>query len=373
MPRHTESELSYDVDLGSTLRSLADVSASDSLFVSCYLDMRGGKRACQSFLHRKVAHIRGSLRGLERFEFDGAAEMIKRALDSDWRPGAQGMVIFARGVSNDRYLSVLHSAIPLDNRLVRHPLPEILPLIALNQREPAFAVLQVSADGMRLFERRPGSLVGPELIDETPWMKGIDPLDGQSFEDDAGRDLSGPPKEAIWRLHKALTTSSLPLLIAGDRAALAEIADWLPPRAIERLVGSLPVSLDIGREALLLSARDRIRAICRAESDRLAGGLAMSAMSQGSAVVGYRSTLQAIRHREVAAVVIADWDHPGLGLPWDAVIEICYEAVRAGARIVLADSVPLREAGGVGCLLHSQSGREATSNRDRLTGFQQVA
>ena len=52
--------------------------------------------------------------------------------------------------------------------------------------------------------------------------------------------------------------------------------------------------------------------------------------------------------------MIADWDQPGLGLPWGEQIELCNQALREGVRVVLADSAYLRESGGVGCMLREE-------------------
>ena len=373
MQPNPESESLVDVDLGPWLDRLAHPGDSDSPFVSCYLDTRGGRQACRTFLHRKVTHIRRSLRGLERFEFDSAVEMIHGALDSDWCPQAQGMAIFARGVSRDRHFDVLHAAVPVDNRLVRYPTPEILPLIALHQREPAFSLLLIRHDGMRLFERPPGLLTGLTRLDRVPRVGSIDRLTGQDVGDGAGCDPFDPEQEAVWRFHRSLEASSLPLLIAGDAEALSDAVDWLPQRVIDRLVGSLPLSPGDGLEALVLSARTQIRTLCWAESNRLAGQLVDRARGQGPATLGYRSTLRAIRNGEATRLVITDWDHPGLGLPWEDEIAICYEALRNGVRIVLSDSIPLREAGGVGCLLKGQSDRASISHRVHPAGLRRVA
>ena len=351
MPVKSELEAWFKVDPRSSLDRLAKTEGRDAAFVSCYLDMSAGKAACHAFLKRKVTSIRRSLTGLERFEFDCATEMIHGALQSEWNPQAQGMIIFARGVAKDRHLDVLHAGMPVDNRLVRYCKPEILPLVALHQREPAFTLLVANREQLQLFERRPGSLTGPALLHAIPRHTDTENI---LLEVGAGQRPTNPRQEAQRRFYDALCTSTLPLLIAGDTEELTDAADWLPQTVIDRLVGTLPYAREDGLQALLHAARAQIRSIGTTESDRLARLVIEHEIDPAHAVTGYRSTLQAIRQGLANTVVIADWDQPGLGLPWEEEIGICHEAMRSGARIVLSDSLQLREAGGVGCLLDEQ-------------------
>jgi hypothetical protein len=310
-----------DVDRESTPFRLAGLQQGDSAFVSCYLDTRSGQQACIAFLDQKAARIRSTLRGVDRFFFDTAVETIRRAVDTHWRLHMRGMALFARGTAKDRHLTVCHSATPFDNRLVCHSLPEVLPLIALHQREPAFRLL--------LVHRR--------------------------------------------RLRKALSESPLPLFIAGESKALRSATDWLPRRAAQRLSGRLPILPGTGVESMIKTIRRRLGTSYCEESSRLADALAGKSGLRSHAALGYRPALDAIRCSNAEAVVIADWDHPGLGLPREAEIEICFAALRRGIRVLLADSLRLRTAGGVACLLRQPSGQAATAAADHAVRIERVA
>lgn len=118
----------------------------------------------------------------------------------------------------------------------------------------------------------------------------------------------------------------------------------------------------------------RLGTICREEATRLADE-ATDHCGQGVyAELGYRATLEALRCANAEAVIIADWDSPGLGLPLESRIEICLAALRQGVRVVLADSVRLRNAGGVACLLRHPSIEIEPQQGDRAgAGLERVA
>jgi hypothetical protein len=159
-------------------------------------------------------------------------------------------------------------------------------------------------------------------------------------------------------LCSALPAYRGPLLLAGPAAALADLSDWLPSEATERLVGCIEPANDASRQSVIEDARGRLTALCRSEARRLAAAT-LEQRHTGDAVVGFRSVLETLEADAADILMISDWDQFGLGLPWEAKVTVCFEALRHGCRIVLCDSVALREAGGVGCLLRRARTDEA--------------
>ena len=358
-------DLTINTELESALTDMARVDESDYSFLSCYLDARAGKQACKAFLNQKAAAIRASLRGIRRFDFENALGMIHRALDDSWHPEARGLAIFARGLAGGRHLTVLHFAAALDNRLVLYRVPELLPLVALLQREPAFTLLMAKGKQLLLTEVELGSVTPQVWVNEQLVASELDAV--------ANGTVPGSSHGSFWRSRKALVESSLPLLIAGDSEALPGIADWLPTRAVTRLIGSISVPREANFNESLGIVRNRLAAIRSAEASRLAAALLEGDSQRDNAGLGYRATLEALSRGEADAVVIADWDHAGLGLPWEAKIELCRDALRRDIRVVLADSIRLCRAGGVGCLRRRPTERSATSSRINNAGFGLVA
>ena len=339
------------------LRDLARLPVDDTPIVSCYLDVGTGASACEAFLARKAGHIRATLTGAARLDFDNAVELVRRALRDHWAPGAAGMAVFARGGSGHRHLSFVHTATPFGNRLILYRRPEVLPLVALRHREPAFTVLRVRDGALQVIEAGAGTVSTRVALG-----RGVDRIVPAAGGDAGVRTGS---RDAAWRVRRALAASTSPLILVGEADELARVVRWLPRSDVARLIGSLPVEREVDAATAVAMARKCVSDYLRAEASKLAGGLADEAAA-GDAVLGYRNTLAVLGRGEADTVVIADWDQPGLGLPWEAQIELCHQALRDGVRVVLGESRSLRAVGGVGCRLRRAGDTADVSQRTRL-------
>jgi len=365
-------DLLFDDDPAPPLPDLARKGPGDRPVVSCYLDARAGSGHCLAFLNRKAAHIRQALKGVDRLDFDSAIELIRRKLDSTLSEGCQGIALFTPAAMTDRQLALVQTSAPLDNRLVYSRTPEILPLLALRQRAPSGNLLRVCDGGFELLPIGMGSHPKPICSEILPRVA--------SGSAEAGRPISAPFGRESWQsladsqrvLGDALSGCRGPLLLAGTTDALADLSDWLPAEATERLVGCMEARAGADRHALIEEARNRLASLFRAEAKRLAIET-LERRHSGETVVGLRSVLQTLERDAADTVVVSDWDQFGLGLPWEDKVTVCFEALRRRCRIVLCDSVQLREAGGVGCLLRSPPAQDITPNKGAASRLQDVA
>ncbi|MGB5467512.1 MAG: hypothetical protein WBM84_15660 [Sedimenticolaceae bacterium] len=370
MQSQDQSELMFNGEQDAMLHRLANLERSEGAVVSCYLDARAGKPACKEFLNQKAGQIRPTLRGAARLDFENAVSMLHSALDANWIPEARGIAIFARGALSGRHLTILHSATTLGNRFVLYCRPELLPLVSLRQREPSFTLLLVNGDQVQVIESKFGSVFSRSCADEASHAGRAGDTEDREADDATQFAGSSTLQDGAWPIRKALAASTSPLLIAGNVESVQAVAGWLSSSDVERLAGSIPIAVGTETDKAMETVRRRVGAICQAECARLASLLTNEDVITGKALLGYRPTSQALRRREAGTVVIADWDQPGLGLPWVEQIELCNQALREGVRVVLADSVYLRESGGVGCVLRE----EATyRNRDCGVDFVRVA
>lgn len=363
-------DLLLKTEPSTTLVELARIEAGDSAVVSCYLDTRAGNSGCLTFLNRKAAAIRDALRGVDRFNFDIAVEMIRRSLDRELHRETQGIAIFARGAADNRHLSLIETATPLENRLVHSRAPEILPLVALHQRELPCDLLILNRDRFELLETGLGIESHALLSGE---IAAIAEQDGALVAATGSARWQAPVSdETAWLMRKALVGSESPLLLVGDADSLCEAADWLPDQATERLVGCVEMPGDADFETARRTARMRLRQLYRDGSQRL-GAMVEVYAQRRQAVVGYRAVLDALRHDRAEVLILAGWDQPGLGLPWDAELEVCCEALRRRKRVILVDSPQLRESGSVACLLRESCPRADVSETATRTRYDRVA
>jgi hypothetical protein len=338
------------------LLQLAKLNDRDDAIVSCYLDLRPGKPACLDFLNRKASRIRESLNGIARLDFDIAVELIRRRFDGERRAGAQGLAMFARGALSDRQVTLVQTSVPPDNRLVYSRSPEILPLMALRQHEPRGRLLWINGGRFELLLTRSSTHAETICHGELGPRPGCAAAVRQDGASALAHHLDGTRQ-----LDEALLASSSPLLLAGDRAELARLADVLPPDATDRLVGCLSLAPDTDRRSVIEAACERLSALYRAEARRLASRITDEGHGD-AAELGFRAVIDSLRNKTVDTVVLSDWDRFGHGLPWEAKVEICFEALRRRVKVILCDSLRLREAGGVGCLLRQDRPVDARSD-----------
>lgn len=347
----SEFEQLFTTDLHSQAFALARLVDRENAFLSCYLDMRVGKQAAVGFFDQKVGHIRQTLRGVERFNFDCGAQRIRAAIEANWKSEMQGMAVFSPGSGLIPEPVVIHSAKPFDNRLVRFVVPELLPLVAQQQREPYFDLcwLQTGEGGapaLRYVENiGTGQSPTPSSAEKITMLRHA----GARGPRDPDRRFQS--RRVVRDSRNRLGLSTRPVLVAVSPDVLPFAADVLPDWATERLVGSVAICSSDGLETVLGKARATLRAISRDTATRVADLVSTGDDLLGPPVaMGYRSTLDTLLGGQAEAVFIADWDKPGLGLPNAAKIEVCLEALRRGVRVILAESTRLREVGGVACL-----------------------
>ena len=362
----TQPALAGVSELGAVLDRLAAVEPGDVAFLSCYLDASAGRAACRRFLAEKAAAIRATLHGNARLEFENALTMVERQLELQWHPDAKGLALFARSPAGGRHLSVLRLAVPMGNRLALYRLPEILPLVELQEQQPPFTLLLARRGGLQVLDVDLGRTAPRAWSADVRGLRaapGSRPPDGSV----------APLDRALQTIRRVVSASTAPLLLAGDADALDAVRQWLPRRAAARLADCIEVPNHLEQREAIDRVRTDLAEVRRVEGRRLAARL-VRAMRRGSlAVAGEYATLEALCAGMAHTLVLsADCDRSGI-VQWDAPIELSRLAWQHGARIVLADSDELRYLGGVGCLLREPADAAAMPTPPRVERLELVA
>jgi len=343
-----------NAELKEEVALLAAVEPSEFPFISCYLDARAGKASCQHFLERKSAIIRQKLSGSARFAFENALAMLQRQMEEYWNAEAQGLAMFARGLAGGRHLSVMHLAVPLENSLITYRAPELLPLVELLQREPPFTLVLAQGGRVQVSDIDLGVNTPRAWVDDARIPRATsDVLDRSAAGSTTTNSMVRLDRPARL-IQRTLAASSTPLLLAGDEATLKKVINWLPQRALSRLLGTVAVPLGLGQREAVELLRGTLSDIHAEESMQLVSRLVTAIRTHGPAVAGHLAAMEALRQGSVDTLVIADAGQPNVGAHWDAKIELSRQACRRGTRVVLADSEDLRYLGGVGCLLRQR-------------------
>ena len=97
------------------VRELAALEETDSQFVSCYLDIAGGRARCQRHITERARLIARSLPGRARKELKDCVFRIESFIDSGLSSDSRGAAIFVRSGSDEFFLP-LEFRVHLPNR-----------------------------------------------------------------------------------------------------------------------------------------------------------------------------------------------------------------------------------------------------------------
>lgn len=338
--------------------ALAAVDASDSDFVSCYLDLTAGLQACEAFVIRRAAEVRATLEGAVRLDFECAVEAIHHALHEIWKRGVGpkpgSVALFARGVGAEQTLSVIRVGEALEPRLLFYPLPDLVPLARRDHRSRAFTLLLGRRGGLQRLDVQ-GDVVTPRA-----WT---------SYRVNRGSPAAGDeallPKHRAHLLRRVLAGDpSKPLVIAGDGHCLDELTAGLPARAASRLLDVARIPAHLDQQAAIEHVRTRVGRHLERLDREIGDRLIRTVQRQGLAVAGAVASLEALRAGAAEALVLEeeqssiespssiDGSGDGSGTQeWHAPVELVRLAYRQDVPIVFVASAELRDLGGAGCLL----------------------
>lgn len=362
-----------NAELKEELALLAAVEPSDFPFISCYLNAGAGKTACHRFLEQKAAIIRPTLSGSARFAFENALAMLQRHLEEHWTAEAQGLAMFARGLAGGRHLSVMRFAVPFENSMVVYRVPEVLPLVELLQRESEFTLVLAHRGQVQVLDIDLGTAAPRAWVNGLGTMGAAFSTPNNAAAASAAKNRVAPLGGALRFIQRSAAASSTPLLLAGDEEALKKVVDWLPQRAVSRLLGTLAVPKSFGQREAVDLVRSQFAAVHAEDAKQLASRLVTAVRTHGQAVAGHLATLEALRQDNVDTLVISDAGKRNIGARWDEKIELSRQAWQQGTRVVLAESEELRYLGGVGCLLRQCDEKRAMPVPARFGHLELVA
>jgi len=245
--------------------------------------------------------------------------------------------------------------------------------VELLQREPPFTVLLAQAGRVQVLDIDLAVATPRAWVDdaEMPQATGGNLIGSVAGSVSTSRMVR--LDRSVRLIQKLLAGSPTPLLLAGDEASLRRVIDWLPQRAVSRLLGAVTVPRGFDQRETVELLRGRLADIHAEISMQLASSVVAAMRTRGPAVAGHVAALEALRQGNVDTLVIADAGRLNLGAHWDATIELSRQACQQGTRVVLADSEELRYLGGVGCLLRQRDEARAMPVPARFSHLDLVA
>ena len=372
VPRPTVRRGTGQAALDDQIRAVAAIDASDTDFISCYLDLSAGRAACEDFVARRAAEVRATLQDTVRLDFECAVESIHEAMQALWGSGVGpqtgSVALFARGIGADQELRVIRVGEALEPRLLFNRIPDLVPLARLDRKQQAFTLVLGRRGGLQLLDIQ-GDRVTPRA-----WA---------AYR--RARDKPGThseivlPERGFQVMRRMLSRdSSTPLVIAGDANCLDELTSALPARAAGRLGDVLRVPVHLDQQEAIEHVRQRLGRHLDRKDREITDRLLRTVRECGLAVVGPVAAFEALRAGAAETLVLDAGQAPATawrcedcgalqtdtsgvdtcdacGGSWTqggwAQAELVRLAYRGGVPVRFAASAELRDLGGAGCLL----------------------
>lgn len=335
-------------DLQECIRSLATMDETDSVFISCYLNLEKGAAGCRDFLRERELMLEKSVPKGFRKNFSKTMGKVHSFLSEKSLGGVKGAAIFSRAGSEPFFLA-LEFRVSLPNLIVMDLTPQIYPLIELLDTCHRYVVVISTEKKARILEVDTGSVTESLWMERPELRKRI----GREWtkehyrnhrEDRGGKFL----KEKIRILERVMSAGGhTHLILAGSPQRTSRLKKALPKRLVDRLVDT--VVIDKSAETGSVVEATLATFIEQEQKESLAAVemLQREINTNGLAVVGSEATLEALKRGQADMLILAKEFYEG-----ELKEELVKLAVRHGIKMeTVSGSHTLNQYGGVGCLL----------------------
>ena len=335
-------------DLQEYIRSLAMMDETDSVFISCYLNLEKGAAGCRGYLRQRKLLLEKNVPEVLRNNFSKTMGKIHSFLSEKSFRGVKGLAIFSREGSVPFFLT-LEFQVPLPNQVVMDLTPHIYPLIELMDTYHRYVVVISTEKKAYILEIDTGSVTESLWMERPELRKRI----GREWtkehyrnhrEDRGGKFI----KEKIRILERVMSAGGQThLILAGSPQRTSRLKKALPKRLADRLVDTVVIdeSAETGSvvEATLATFIEQEQK----ESIAAVEMLQREINTNGLAVVGSEATLEALKRGQADLLLLAKEFYEG-----ELKEELVKLAVRHSIKIeTVSGSHILNQYGGVGCLL----------------------
>ena len=301
-------------DLQEHIRTLATVEETESPMISCYLDLRNGPLGYRNEMETRVQLLRRSLPVRSAVEFDEATRRIEACIKEAMSPRTRGIAIFARAGERPFWLS-LQFEVPLPNWIAVGSTPNIYHLVELKDNYDRYVILLTTETSVRVIGVNLGSITAqlwrsrPELRRRVghEWTK-------EHFQGHRRERTKQFIHDQIRSLDRLVSAGGYAhLILAGNARMISAVRRVLPKRLAQKLVDSVPAGPTDQVSDIVASTLRAFLEYEELESQALAEALITRLRTDGLAVAGTRSTLNAIKAGQADFLVVVKSYDPGQG------------------------------------------------------------
>jgi peptide subunit release factor 1 (eRF1) len=251
--------------LDETLDRLARFESERYPVLSLYLDARADSRGrdhFQAFVRKELAAKQRTyrLRSPERKSFDRDAEKIQRFLETEVKPSANGIAVFACAGENDFFEAMQLEASFEENRFAAANRPQLFPLARLIDENPRYALVLADTRSARIFVFARGRRIDEKSVKSRSLPRtsgtGLSQMQYQRHVDNLHKSHA---RELVERLTRVVEEDRVDhILLAGDEVILPLIRSELP-RRLEKKLETLHFDKKKPEAVVLAAAKELLR------------------------------------------------------------------------------------------------------------------
>ncbi len=211
---------------------LCSVKPAQTPFVSWYLDTRWGGENGEERLHSRLWGLRRQLRRIPNNDFNHVFRRVEQYLAEGVHPEAQGIALFARGDSGGGFFTAMQFAVPMPDRLVVHPTPDIVPLVEVMDVFGRYMLVLVQPEGVEIQDVNLGvssvrAWAASALKTSRVPRKGTQRwIENTYLPDTCGRNCLEKQAQMIERF--LMSSGHAHLVLAGDASLIHDLRTMLP-------------------------------------------------------------------------------------------------------------------------------------------------
>ena len=278
-----------------------------SLFLNAQAD-RHGRDQFDQFIKRE---LQGRARTYaasspERASFDADVQKIQEYLESELKPSANGVAIFA--CSGAGLFEAIQLNAPVEeNRLYVYTQPHLYHLARLDDEYPRYAALVTDANSARIFLFGLGETLEAEQVKGKKVQRvKVGGWSQARYQRRVQNAHQSHAKETVDALGKLVRSEGIKyIIIAGDPQIIPVLRDEMPKDLADKIVDVVKLDLKASDQEVFQATLDRMREEDAKTDAEKVERLFREYRARGLAVVGPQDTLEALANGQVDELLLS--------------------------------------------------------------------
>lgn len=243
----------------------------------------------------------------ERESFDKDAERIISFIDSEVRPSANGIAIFACWGAGE-FFEVAQLDAPIENnRLFVFDQPHLYPLARLMDQYPRYAVLVANTNSARVFVFGRGAKLNSEEVKNKKTNRTkVGGWSQMRYQRHIANYHLHHAKEVIEVLQRIVQDDKAEhVILAGDEVIIPLLREQMPPQLAEKVIDVVSLDINAPEHEIFQTSMESLREYDSQSDAEKVSRLLEEYRGNGLAVVGAPDTLAALSNGQADELLIS--------------------------------------------------------------------